>query len=188
MVPAVTFTFAVLLLASIARADLQLTPKATEYDLDGVKFKHLVFSDDGRQVTYTPPRGWQYLGTADRLVLHPESGSSAEAVISRVKLAQSEVFDDATMKRLSEEVIASVPSTATHVTMVAQQKNPLLIEKKETFLVVISYDCYGNPYARSVMFVNRKNEQLRFQLTAPQWNFSRAQKEFFSSHFSWQNL
>jgi hypothetical protein len=42
----VTFTFDVLLLASSARADLQLKPKVTEYDLDGVKFKHLVFFDD----------------------------------------------------------------------------------------------------------------------------------------------
>jgi hypothetical protein len=188
MVPAVRFTFVVLFLASSARADLQLTPKLEEYDLDGVKLKHLVFSDEGKQVTYTPPRGWQYSGTADHLVLHPESGSAVEAVISRVKLPQAEVFTDAAMQRLSEEVVSSVESAASHVTVVSQQKNPLLLENKETFLVIISYDSYSGPYLRSVLFLNRKGEQLRFQLTAPQWNFSQAQKEFFSSNFSWQNL
>ena len=92
------------------------------------------------------------------------------------------------MKKLSDEAIASVPGAATHAVLVSQQKNPLLIESKETFLVIINYDCYGTPYARSVMFLNRKREQLRFQLTSPRWSFAPLQKEFLGSQFSWQNL
>lgn len=188
MVPAVIYGFVLVLWASSACADLRLVPAAEQYELDGVKLDHLVFSDGGQRITYTPPRGWQYSVRGDQFLLHPSNQSGAEAIISLTKLARPEVFDDAATKQLSEAVITSLPSAARHVSIVLQQKNPLLIESKETFLVVIHYDCNGLEYARSVMFLNRKNEQLRFQLTCLRWNFSQAQTEFFQSHFSWQNL
>lgn len=127
-------------------------------------------------------------GGGNRLVLRPASESSAEATITVSNLPQAQIFDDATTKRLCDEVLASVPSGATHVTLVSQQLNPLLIERKETFLVVINYDFYSYPYARSVMFLNRQNEQVRLQLTCLRSAFPELQKAFQGSHYSWQNL
>ncbi len=121
-------------------------------------------------------------------MLRPASESSAEATITVSNLPQAQIFDDATTKRLCDEVLASVPSGATHVTLVSQQLNPLLIERKETFLVVINYDFYSYPYARSVMFLNRQNEQVRLQLTCLRSAFPELQKAFQGSHYSWQNL
>lgn len=182
-------TSAVLIsLASFAYADLNLTPRVEEYQLDGVKLRQLVFTDGDRRVTYTPPRKWDYSGGGNRLALRPASAPTAEATITVGKLSQAGVFDEATTKRLSDEVLASVPNGSTHVALVSQQMNPLLIERKETFLVVINYDYYGNPYARSVMFLNRQNEQLRFQLTCFRNSFRELQRAFESSHYSWQNL
>jgi hypothetical protein len=64
----------------------------------------------------------------------------------------------------------------------------VLIEGKPTFLVIINFELYGTPQSRSVMFLNREGEQLRFQLTCPQTKFAELQKQFFGSQFSWQNL
>ncbi|MEP7014167.1 MAG: hypothetical protein ABI925_01885 [Verrucomicrobiota bacterium] len=178
----------VVLFGSFARADLQLTPEVAEYELDGAKLSHLVFPDGSQRVNYTPPHGWQYVGDNSRFILHPKSDLGAEAIINTVKLPQPQIFDESTMKRLSDEVIASLPSAATHVTIASQQKNPVVIENKETFLIIVNYDCYGTLYARSVMFLNRRGEQMRFQLTSSLRNFAQLQKQFLSSHFSWQNL
>lgn len=178
----------IVLFASSAVADLQLTPEVAEYDLDGAKLQHFVFPDSEKRVTYTPPRGWHYSGGGDRLQLQPPRNPDALGIISVTKLPEPQVLDEATMKKLSDEAVASVPGAATHVVIVSQQKNPLLIERKETFLVVINYECYGTLYARSVMFLNRKHEQVRFQLTSSQLSFAPLQKEFFGSQFSWQNL
>jgi hypothetical protein len=167
---------------------LQLTPEVAEYELDGAKLQHFVFPDGGQRVTYTPPRGWHYSGGGDRLQLQPPRNPDALGIISVIKLPEPQVLDEATMKKLTDEAIASIPGAATHAVIVSQAKNPLLIERKETFLVVINYDCYGTPYARSVMFLNRKHEQLRFELTSPRWSFGSLQNEFLSSQFSWQNL
>ena len=65
----------VLFIAS-ARAELQLSPRISEYVLDGVKFKQLAFADG---VTYQSPRRWDYSGSSMQLTLRPpkaESGAS----------------------------------------------------------------------------------------------------------------
>jgi hypothetical protein len=184
-----TLTLAVsaLLFVESARADLQLTPTLTEYELDGVKLQHLVFPDGGQRVMYTPPRGWKYVGGDNLLVLHPPE-ARAEATIARTSLSREAMFDEATSKLLTDEVVASARGEGKNVTIVSQEKNPLLIERKETLLVIIKYDFNGKPYLRSVMFLNRKKEQLRLQLTAPQENFASLQETVRRSYFSWQNL
>lgn len=171
-----------------ARADLQLTPTLGDYDLDGVRMQQLLFPDGEKKVLYTPPRGWDYSANGGRLILRPSHGGNAEAEIKVIKLAGPQVFDDATMKQLSDEVVASLPANALNVKVIAQEKNPLLIERKETFLVVVNYDCFGDSYARSVLFVNRKGEQLRCQLTCRQALFPQLKKAFQGSQYSWQHL
>ena len=96
------------LLVASARANLDLTPKLSQYELDGVKFKQLAFAD----------------------------GS----------------------------------------------------ERKETFLVTLSYNLHGGSYSRSILFLNRGSEQIQFQLVCRQADFKELQKAFLDSQYSWQNL
>jgi hypothetical protein len=188
MVHAVRISAALISTAGLVYANLDLTPRQQEYELEGVTLHQVVFADGQQQVTYAPPRNWECSGNGNRFVLHPAAGSSAEAEITATKSEGAEGFDDASIKRLTDEVLASVPRGASNVVLVSQQRNPLLIGRKETFLVVISYDYYSQPYQRSVMFLNRKNEQIRFQLTCYRDAFRELQKAFESSHYSWQNL
>jgi hypothetical protein len=188
MVPAIRVVLLHLLLVGCVQAELRFTFQLQETDLDGVKLRQLVFLDGDKQVKYAPPRGWQYFGGEDQLRLLPPAGQPGEAVISRTKLTQPQVFDNATAKRLTDEVIASLPNGAKRVSVVLLEKNRLLIEQKETFLIVLNFELYGTPQGRSVMFLNREDEQIRFQLTCPQKNFTDLQKQFLGSQFSWQNL
>ena len=176
------------LLIASARANFDLTPKLSEYELDGVTFKQLEFSDGNKIATYAPPRGWVYSGSVAQLVLQPPSKSQAEAKITKVALLQPASFNEETIKKLVQEVMASVPNGSTEVQLVSQEKNPLIIERKETFLVVLSYNFYGGAYSRSILFLNRGNEQIRFQLTSTQADFKELQKAFLGSQYSWQNL
>jgi hypothetical protein len=188
MVSAIRPLLLLLLAAGSVRAELHFTFQLQETDLDGVKLRQLVFSDGGKSIRYGPPRGWQYFGDEDRLRLLPPGGQSGEALVTRTKLVQPQVFDESTMRRLTEQVVTSAPNGAKLVTVVSQEKNALLIEGKETYLVVINFELYGTPQARSVMFLNRVGEQLQFQLTCPKAKFTELQKQFFGSQFTWQNL
>jgi hypothetical protein len=189
MVRSLIPALASLLLVAAARADLQLTPRTSQYEGDGVKFKQLAFSDGGaKEITYAPPCGWDYSGSANQLTLHPPNKSQAEATISKVSLPKLASFDDETLKKLVEEALASVPRGSTGVQLILQEKNPLMIERKETFLVVLTYNLYGQSYSRSILFLNRDKEQIRFQLACRQTDFKELQKAFLGSQYSWQNL
>ena len=171
-----------------AHADLDLTPKLSHYELDGVEFKQLAFSDGSKVVTYAPPRGWDYSGSATRLSLRPPGKSQAEATIKKVALSQPASFDEGTVKKLVQEAIASVPPGSTDIQLVSQEKNPLMIERKETFLVALSYNFYGAACNRSILFLNRGTEQIQFQLTCRRADFRELQAAFLDSQHSWQNL
>lgn len=170
------------------QAELQLTPAISEYQLDGVKFKQLAFPNGDKRATYQPPPGWNWAGSANQLTLHPVGKSQAEAIISKTPLPQSVAFDDETINKLVAEVIASLPKEATAVKVVSQGKNPLVINRKETFQVVISYNLLGQTFNRSILFLNNDREQLRFQLVARPSDFKELQKTFQASLYTWQNI
>ncbi len=172
-----------------AHADLRFTPRESSYELEGIKLQQLAFSDGGaNQITYQQPPGWTYAGSANKLVLHPPNQSQAEGSITKINLSKPGVFDETSMKELIQEALAAVPAESTNVALVSQEKNPVLIGRKETFLVIVSYVYFGEKYERSLMFLNRGNEQVRFQFVSRSANFKDLQSAFLSSQFSWANL
>lgn len=171
-----------------ARAELVLTPRVDEFDLDGARVKQLAFQDGGKKVTYQSPRGWDYSGSATQLTLRPPKKNQAEAIITRIPLPEPGVFDDESLKKLLADPTTLAPKGSQNVAIISQEKNPLLINRKETFLVVLNYDFYGESYSRSILFVNREREQIRFQLTSRKADFRELQKAFLSSQYSWHNL
>jgi hypothetical protein len=180
-------TFVVMMVGS-ARADLQLTPIVVEYNLDGVKLKELAFYDGEAKILYQPPRGWEYFGAANQLTLRPPKKSQAEATITKIALPESGGLDDENLKKLVSEALALLPKDSVNATVVSQEKNHLLINRKETFLLNLSYTLSGQPFYRSILFVNRGREQLRCQLTCREADFKELNKAFLSSQYSWQNL
>jgi hypothetical protein len=189
MVRALIFAFAAsVLVAGVAKSELVLTPTVDEYVLDGAKLKQLAFFDGGQKVTYQSPRGWDYSGSATQLTLHPPNKPQAEATIARVPRSDQTQFDDETVKKLVAEAIALVPKGSSNVAVESQEKSPLRIGSRETFVIVLSYSLLGNNYNRSILFVNRGGEQVRCQLTCRSSDFKELQKAFISSQYSWRNL
>jgi hypothetical protein len=171
-----------------ARAELQLNPSLAESELDGVKLRHLAFADGNQKITYQTPRGWDYSGSARQLTLHPPGKTQAEATITRTTLLKPGNFDEESVKKLVTETAALAPQGSENATVLSQEKNPVLINRKETFLVVIGYNLFGQAYNRSVLFLNRGNEQIRFQLVCRQADFKELQKAFLGSQYTWKNL
>ena len=189
MVRPVIFAFAAsLLLTDVAKTELVLTPTVDEYVLDGTKLKQLAFFDGGQKVTYQSPRGWDYSGSATQLTLRPPNKPQAEATIARVSRSDQPQFDDETLKKLVAEAIALAPRGSTNVVVESQEKAPLRIGKRETFLLILSYSLLGNNYNRSILFINRGGEQVRCQLTCRSVDFKELQRAFLVSQYSWRNL
>ena len=176
------------LIAAAARADLQLTPKLAEYKADGATLIHLEFFDGGKTVTYQSPRGWNYSGSPKQLTLRPPNKSQAEATVTRIPQSQPGSFDDQSLKTLVSGAVAQVPKGSESIRVLSQEKNQVMIDNKETFLITLSYTFYGQKYGRSILLMNRGNEQIRFQLTCHEADFKELQQAFLRSQNTWQNL
>lgn len=188
MDPLLRLVFIGMLCSATAHAELLLAPKVSEYNADGATLKRFEFSDGGKTVTYQAPRGWDYSGTSTHLTLRPPNKAQATATITRTPLLQPGNFDENGLKNLVNEAIALVPQGSEGIGVVSQKKNLLMIQGKETFLIVLSYTFYGQKYGRSILFLNRGNEQLRFQLTSREADFEELHQAFFRSHCTWQHL
>jgi hypothetical protein len=178
------FTFS----CSIARAELQLVPEFYEYDLDGARVRAVAFADGMRRVVYTPPRGWTYSGSAAEFTMRPPGIQRGEASISRHPAQSGQNFDEENIKHLTKETMASMPNDARNITLLSVDRDPVTIGGKETLLLVFEYDLRGEKISRSILYLNRGPEQLRFQLVCPKTNFPALQQAFIGSQFSWQNL
>jgi hypothetical protein len=175
-------------LIASARGELSLAPRVLEHEKEGGKYKELAFSDGGKTVTYQAPHGWDYSGSATQLTLRPPNKAQVEATITRVLLPQPSSFDDESLKKLVSDAVASVPNGSESITVVSQEKNPLMIDSKETFLITLSYTFYGQKYGRSILFLNRGKEQIRSQLTCHEADFKELHRAFLRSQYSWQGL
>ena len=123
-----------------------------------------------------------------KLTLFPQKKTQARGAITKVRLAKPGTFDEESRRKLIEETLGGVPDGSTIVTLVSQEMNPVKIGGKETFLVIASYTFYNEQYERSVMFMNRGSEQIRFQFASRAADFKDLQRAFLGSHFTWYNL
>lgn len=172
-----------------AYADMQFAPRESEYTVEGMKFKQLAFSDgSGHEITYQQPPGWTYSGSATKLTLRPSNSAQAEGTITKIALSQAVTFDEANTNELVKRALSSAPPDSTDVMLVSQEMNPVKIGGKETFLVIVSYVSYGAQYERSMMFMNRGNEQIIFQFVSRASDFNDLQRAFLASQFTWHNL
>ena len=182
------FLGAALAFAASAQADLSLMPALEDVVGDGGKFKQLVFCDGNKKVIYQPPAGWDYSGSQTQLTLRPPNKPNSAVVVVRTPLASPGLFDDKSLEELVTAACALVPKGSEDIVVISQERNPLIIDSKETFLLQLSYTFYGEKFRRSILFLNRGNEQMRFQLTCREGDFKELQAAFFRSLYTWQNL
>lgn len=176
--------FASTALLRCAGGTIDFTPTRGERVLEGLIFPQILFHQDGRIISYEQPRGWTYTGDASQLKLTPPKISQAQASIEQGALPAPQSFDEAMTKQLQQIVLASLPSGAQNMQIVAEERNPVRISQQETYEVTASYNYFGQDYQVSVLFANLDTTQLRFRLVARKVDFDTLHRAFRGSLFS----
>jgi hypothetical protein len=179
-------TIALLFFVTIASAysGIDLTPSVTEYVANGMKFQNLIFQDDKRRIEYEPPRDWSFNGGTNQLRLKPKK-NFAEAVIAAVPLSKPQSLDENAIKLLEQQVIAALPVGSQFAKIEEEIANPVLLNENASFEVTVSYQVTGEKFFRSAIFVNLRDTQLIFRLSARKDDFQALHREFKVSIFSW---
>lgn len=155
--------------------------------LENVSFPQLIFHQDGHSITYEQPRNWTFTSSAAQLNLTPNV-SQARATIEQVAVSENQTFDEAAVTALRQVVLGSIPGDAKDVTIVAEEQNPVPINRQPSYSITVNYSYYGQDYAASVLFANLGQTQLRARVVARKADFEAVQRAFRGSLFSlrWQ--
>ncbi len=169
-----------------AIAAIDFTPTTGERELEGVVFKQLIFHEEGRRITYEPPRGWTYSGDASRIRFIPPDMAQAQAEIQQTPLSEPQNLDEARIQALRAEVLASVPKGSQQTVVVAEEKNPVSINRSESYGITVAYNLFGQEYRLSALFANLPKTQLQFRVIAEKNAFEKVHRLFRGSIFSMQ--
>jgi hypothetical protein len=176
------------LFVSSARAELSLTPRREDYELDGAKMWRLVFETGGPvEARYRPPEGWSYSGSAKVLRLRPDK-PNAEASISRFEVPDFPPCDETGAKKLTEITLAAIPEGAEGLKIQPGIANPLQISGKDTYLIQVSYIFYGERVSRYCLYMLSSDGPMRFQLTCRESDYQELTKAFLKSLHTLQHL
>lgn len=172
-----------------ARAELSLSPELVSFELDGVTLQRLAFENGTNdRATYQPPADWKYSGGKNQLDLQPPNLSQSSVKIVKLPAESAVSFDTDGRTELQERTIGSLPEGSGQIKIEAEQVSPLKIDGKETYLVEISYVCYGEKFACYSLFLDRKPEAINFRLNYREKDYANLRDTFQRSLFTWENL
>jgi hypothetical protein len=177
---------AVLAVISTAQATIDFTPTVNRYQSEGAEYSSVSFKDDKRSVSIVLPRQWSCRGDSSRLQVTPPNQNLAEGVLQSVPTKGVLRFDEATVKTLEQQVLATLPAGTQGATVVSRQENTIMLNQNVSYEFVVSYQTLGQIFYRSVIFVNCPDQQLVFRFSAPKAVFDNLNRAFHQSLYSWQ--
>ena len=182
-----------IVLALVLSAELAAAGSTIEFSADlkefmgeGVGYHRLTFTDDKRTIFYQPPPKWTCSLMGKSLHLRPTDANFAAAEIEAIPLAGPQSIDAAASEAFTQQVLSTLPPGSQQAEVVKQEQNPVPLNNNPTFEVIVSYKAIGDPFQRSVLFLNTPANQVVFKLTAKKADFDALYRAFRRSIATWE--
>ena len=180
------FLVGLVLISASAKGAIDFTPTVTPYFSEGAEYANVTFKDDKRGISITLPRLWSCRGDSSHLKFTPPGSNFAEGVVQSVAAKGLIRFDEATIKSLEQQVLATLPPGSQGGVIVNQQENPVILYQNLSYEFIVSYVTLGQTFQRSIIVVSCPDQQLIFKFTAPKAVFGILNGAFRQSIYSWQ--
>jgi len=170
------------------RAEVDLTPTPSVYEIDGARFANVTFRDGLDKVTYTPPTGWRLQGGRGRLSLVPADFAQAEGTITVEAAAPKSAAGERTAQEWADTLVQRLPREITAREVLEAVPNPLKISGFDTFVVTLRYQLYGQVFRSQTILMPVGAVLWRFEFTARDHQFDRAYEPYRISLYSLQGI
>ena len=188
MVRAIVIIAGFALLVSDARAELDLTPVDSFYEVEGIRVPNVTFRDGARDVTYTPPPTWILCGRGKAITLTPPNSIQAGAVVQAIPAKYLLAATPENLKAYTELALELVPREAANVEVVETVICPLRISGRPLVEATLNYVFFGQQFRMTIFFLPREKEQVRIQFSSRASDFPPLFKAFRTSLYSMQGL
>ena len=179
--------FALLLLVPVAGASaIDFTPRYAESVQDGFPVKRLYFSDEAQRIYLSIPNSWRVTGDAQHGTLTPPNLSNASIVLENSPISAHVAFDEKGLEAYRKAASDLIPPGASDVQIEFERANEIQLNGWTSFEMAFSYRYYGQPFSKSVLFVNiNKETQIRFRVEARKENFEKLYPQARAALGSW---
>lgn len=179
--------FAILLLAPVAGASaIDFTPRYAESVQDGFPVKRLYFSDEAQRIYLSIPNSWRVTGDGQHGTFTPASLPNASIVLENSPINATVAFDEKGLVAYRKAASDLLPPGATDVQIEFERANEIQLNGWTSFEMAFSYKYYGQPFSKSVLFVNINPEtQIRFRVDARTENFEKLYPQARAALGSW---
>ena len=168
--------------------DFQLHPVKVEED--GLTYDRAYFSgDEHTRVMIDPPHGWNVTSGPAFLAATPPNLADSLVRVEKSALTPDTLFRDRGLEVYHQRVLAAIPREAVNVRTVQEQADPLPVFHWKDYEWVMEYDCYGQTFRRSVMFVNlNAREQILLTTVAVRDHFDMVHQAGLDVLRSWSPM
>jgi hypothetical protein len=184
MVPAISVTAVLLLLAGRAMAQLDLSPRESFYEVEGIRVPNVKFRNGPKDVFYTPPSGWRLSGGGQKLALIPPDISQAGASIEVQPTKDPVPAQAGNIDAYRDSAVALLPGEATKVEVIEACLCPLRISGRAMVEVTLAYVLFGQPFRTNVLFMPVDSTLIRFQINSRSSDYPRLHGDFQGSLYS----
>ncbi len=188
MVPGISIPAGLLLLTAYASAQLNLSPRESFYEVEGIRSPNVKFRNGSNDVFYTPPVGWQLSGGGQKLALIPADKVQAGASIEAEGAKEIPAIGPGSFEAYGEMARALMPREAAKVEVVEVGISSLRISGHPMMEVTLEYTFFGQQFRRNVLFMPHDTELIRFEISARTSDYVDLKQAFHESLYSMRGL
>ena len=169
---------------------VDLTPRYVDTEIDGIKFRRLYFTEDGKKIGISLDRETDV--TADPgggVIFRFPKVPDASFRMTRSPIGADRPMSEGSMEQYREAAKALVPSGVTDVVISEETTNPLPINRWVSQRFVITYLAGAAVMKQSVTFLNLNPEtQVVLVTNASGKNFAEAAERSFQIIRTWHEV
>ncbi|MEP6668004.1 MAG: hypothetical protein ABJF10_02560 [Chthoniobacter sp.] len=188
MVRSIVFAAAFICVAPRVFGEVDFTPKDSFYLAEATRVPDVAFQNGSRKITYSPPGGWTLSGGGRKLSLTPPDTVQAGAVMQTDPIAAVVPATEENVKAYSDVAVGLLPREASKVTVVDAAICSMRIAQRSMVEVTLTYVLFGQHFTSNILFLPYDKEQIIFQVTARNADYTPLAKAFRASLFSLQGL
>lgn len=179
--------FALFILVPVTGASaIDFTPRYAESVQDGFPVKRLYFSDEAQRIYLSIPNNWRVTGDGQHGTFTPGNFPQASIVLENSPISAQVAFDEKGLEAYRKAASDLIPPGASEVQIDFERANEIQINGWTSFEMAFTYRVYGQPFSKSVLFINIDREkQIRFRVEARKENFEKLYPQARAALGSW---
>lgn len=181
--------FASLLIPDLALAAVDLTPRFTEFFIDGMSIRRLYFTDRDKKFTVSTNQETDVTPGTGGALFRFKKFPDATFLAIRSRHTPNDKFEGQILDRYRESAKRLLPVQGRNSVIRGESMDCYPINDWKSYRIILGYEVGGLPHLQSVTFINLNDaDQVTLVTSAPEKEFDEAAHRSYQIFRTWQEV